>query len=783
MDSDKKGNDTSNLPDIANDVNSMVCQSEDIYRLRQDRYRLFVEDASVGCFETNLAGEFSYVNNAMCRLFGRTQAEIENHSFYDFMEPLDASWAARRFSQITDTEKIARLTWKILRENNTQHILKVSARPIIDSQGRRIGIRGMVRDITKKIRAQKTLVRSRKKIQQLYTTSREAEQRYRTFLKFLPMSLLVQNKDSSFAYLNPAFEKTFGWTREDLERNPQAHVPDSQIETRERSLAQLYQEGAFSGVETKRRTKDGRILDVIIDGSLFYDTDNLPAGRIVALRDVTKAKKDAQITQSLFQIAEALHHYKDLDSLLSFIGQQVQALLQVKHAHIILVDKKSNEVYFRAGVLSDSDSYHTFSQKRVPLNDTYLAGAVILSGEPRIINNLMENKARLIVPREDLTNLLIVPMILGDEVIGAVVGTNRVDRDFKNEDIVLLSSIAHLVSLPIENTRINDELRNSYEEISALNRAKDRIIDHLSHELRTPLSILSATLGMLEADKQNDAERTKRLLERCRRNLQRLNDMQAKIIDITREPNYNEQQTLYSLIERCTDQLETLADIETGKDLGRRMRQRIDQMFSLDHAKSERISLGPYIAAQLETLQAEFSHRQLDFSTDISENAGDIELPSEVLDKILKGLVRNSIEYTPDGGQVKVIVKAGLRGPELTVLDSGIGITRENQQLIFGNYFTTADVSSYGTGIPYNFDAGGSGFDLLRIRVFSERYNFKLVLRSERCLHIPTNADICPGKIADCSYCETPEHCHQTGGSSFTVEFSCAQDLDTNSIT
>lgn len=613
--------------------------------------------------------------------------------------------------------------------------------------------------------------RSRKKIKELYAASLAAERRYRAFLQFLPLPLLVQNNDFSVAYLNPAFERTFGWTRQDLELNPLAHIPADQLKTTQTGKLQLLQNGALSGVETKRLTKDGLTLDVINDGAMFYGAENQPAGMVTALRDVTQSRRDARTSQSLFKIAEALHHYSDLDSLLIFISQQVQSLLQVRHAHIILVDDENREYYFRAGVVQASESYHPFSETRAPLDDTFFAGQVILSGKPRIVNKFGEEKVRLLVPGDDLRNIMGVPMELGRRIMGAMVVTNKLDGQFSQDDVVLLRSIARMVSLPIENARISDALRNSYEEIKALNRAKDGIIEHLSHELRTPLSVLSASLSLLIGDACPDPDTAARILARCQRNLNRITDMQSKIADITRNPHQRTHQTLTYLLELCTDELESLADQEMGPEAGRRIRRRIDQLFNPTQLRSRNIALGAFVQAVIEQLKPKFVHRQVHVFTHLREDSGHVHLPAEVLTKIITGLVRNAVEYTPDGGKIDVTTTAGSHGPELIVADTGVGITRENKRLIFGNFFTTADISRYATGKPYDFNAGGTGFDLLRMQVFAEQYGFHLTVDSQRCPHIPANEDLCPGRTADCSHCDTADHCQHSGGTCFTVRF------------
>ncbi len=450
----------------------------------------------------------------------------------------------------------------------------------------------------------------------------------------------------------------------------------------------------------------------------------------------------------------------------------------MRHAHIILVDEEKEEYYFRAGKVQEPESYQVFSESRVALDDSYFAGQVITSGQPRFINDVANTNIKFVIPHGRLHNILGVPMELGHSICGAMVGANKLDGDFTDEDIVLLKSIAGMVSLPIENARINDELRQSYEKIKSLNRAKDRIIEHLSHELRTPLSVLSASLGMLAGKEYPSPDKLTRILDRSQRNLKRLMDMQAKISDITRDADSYVPQSLKALLNLCTDELEAIAEIEAGKNASQAVREGIDSFFKPQDMQLQHIHLGSFVAEEIELLRPLIAHRQLDVSVHIEENNYSVNLPLDVLKKIISGLCRNAVEYTPDGGQIRVYVRESTGKAEFVVEDTGVGITRENQQLIFGHYFTTADISSYGTGTPFDFNAGGSGFDLLRLQVFSEQYHFKITMHSQRCRHIPANEDICPGSTETCSYCDSEKHCHGTGGTSFTIQFDSGDTID-----
>jgi hypothetical protein len=107
----------------------------------------------------------------------------------------------------------------------------------------------------------------------------------------------------------------------------------------------------------------------------------------------------------------------------------------------------------------------------------------------------------------------------------------------------------------------------------------------------------------------------------------------------------------------------------------------------------------------------------------------------------------------------------------LEVRDYGVGVTAVNSPLIFGGFFHTQDTDLYSSKRPYQFNAGGAGADLLRIKVFSERFGFTVDFQSTRCPFIPEDTDLCPGRISNCSFVSDRQGCLTTGGSSFSVQF------------
>ena len=283
------------------------------YHVMLDRFKVLIEDDATGFFETNPSGELVFFNDSFCNMVGRPPEELIKHHLGAIIDPEEGSAGNCWFDRIKNgNDSPSPIIWRINHADGLDRILAVSPRMIIDAHGRYGGVRGIVRDVTAQMQNQEEIARATSKIEQLYARSHQSKRRYRAFLKFLPIPLLVQNMDHSVAYLNPAYEKTFGWTREDLDLNPFAPIPQDQIKKTLTGKASLLTNGVFYDLETKRLTKDGRELDVIYDGSALYDHNGEPNGLITTMRDITQSKKDARVTQALFNIAKALHYYSDL---------------------------------------------------------------------------------------------------------------------------------------------------------------------------------------------------------------------------------------------------------------------------------------------------------------------------------------------------------------------------------------------------------------------------------------------------------------------------------------
>jgi len=639
--------------------------------------------------------------------------------------------------------------------------LYFTAAPLLDSDGTVLGALETLQDTTERRRAVQASLKS--------------ERRFRTFLDFAPYSILVFSVDGLVSYLNPAFTETFGWTLEELRGKRIPYVPpELEAENREH-LRKLMEEKVIRRYETRRLTKDGRSLDVVWRASVYADSSGEPAGVLVILRDITQVKRIARNNEAMQRISLALPEYPELYELLDYVSGVIKELMETEGGLVILLDEQRQELILRGAAYDDTATQQRAKETRFAV-DELVAGQVIRTGQPIILNDISGDFAIHVERDKKLgyqtRNLLLVPLKSQERTIGTLCAVNKKGSGFDQTDVDLLSMLAGTVVLSIENARFSAEIKKAYMEVSSLNRAKDKVINHLSHELKTPIAVLRTSLVTLEKRLQSlPQESWQPTIDRSRRSLDRLLEMQYQVYDIIQHKTYKTRTVLSNLLDQCSDLLEALIAEQIGEGpVVRQIREYIDNTYGARELIAEIIDLNEFVNRRLEYLKPAFAHREVEVITRLN-SPPPVSIPREVLQKCFDGLLKNAIENTPDEGRVEILV--GTKGPGtlLEVRDFGVGITPENQIRIFEGFFTTRVTMDYSSKKPYDFNAGGKGADLLRMKIFSERYGFDIELKSLRCPSLSRDSDVCPGRISACPACQSGDGCHRSAATRIALYF------------
>jgi PAS domain S-box-containing protein len=580
---------------------------------------------------------------------------------------------------------------------------------------------------------------------------------YEKFLNFLPYPVLIRDATGKITYLNPAFTKTFGWTAGELKgKYGREYIPDSLQGELTEKIKDLPAHKNVIKLATKRITKDGKTLDVVLRAGIKRDENNNPEGMIIVLRDVTMEKRIKRNRSTMHRISQILPRYPDLKKLLFFVNTEIKKLLGTQSANTILLDEDQKQFYFLSATHDDPSTRARIEKARFSM-DELLSGQVVKTGKPMIVNDLSKVQNRYRVRDQKIgykvRNVILTPLRNKERIIGILAADNKKDGDFDETDLEMLNTIAAAVAISIENARVSRELRKAYEELKSINHAKDKMISHLAHELKTPVAILMSCVKILSKKLEQCPEKNwQPTLDRIKRNLDRIIGIEDEVYDIVENKAVFHQKVFSLILEQCRDELEALLAEEIGEnDLVAKIGKKINEIFNPTALPAENISLSHFVEKRIQALQKDMAHRKITLIPRL-KSASPVKIPAEPLRKTVDGLIRNAVENTPDGGKIEVIVHPKGRGVEFMVKDHGTGLTRDAQKRIFEGFFTTQETLNYSSKRPFDFNAGGKGADLLRMKIFSERFGFKISMVSHRCSHIPDSRDICPGSVESCPH-------------------------------
>lgn len=337
-------------------------------------------------------------------------------------------------------------------------------------------------------------------------------------------------------------------------------------------------------------------------------------------------------------------------------------------------------------------------------------------------------------------SLLCIPIYNRDgKTLGVIQLLNKKDGLFTKEDEIFLETFGNHASVFIEMAQLQkariDALEESRKELERLNRVKTKALDHLSHELRTPLAVIKGNIWILKRK------------------------LQPQIASIEGE----------RFFEALGKHLNRLLEIQQETDKIIRSYKEIEGGFLLDELEHF-IPLLPFAEQVLKKIKQRAAHRDIHFYLE-GPKGYCVSIDPRILEDVLEGLLKNAVENTPDEGMIRILLEQKDQRLLLKVQDFGIGITEENQKSIFDGLFHTQETELYTSKRPYDFNAGGKGLDLLRMKVYGQRFGFDLSMESRRCAHLPNNRDLCPGRISACHNCERPEDCFTSGGSTFYISF------------
>ena len=372
----------------------------------------------------------------------------------------------------------------------------------------------------------------------------------------------------------------------------------------------------------------------------------------------SQLKKHDETLETLLEIDRVVSQSLDLDET---FREALAKTMQVTSSdagaiYLLEEDEKTLRLKTSSGISQE------FVQAVSKINvGEGIAGTAVRMKKP-FVTDIDHYPSRDLIPdleKEGFITLVATPLMAKGRVVGAMNLANRRRRVFSKEDIDVLASIGGQIGVAIENARLYQESRISYErlqkaydDLKSLDKLKNEFLSNISHELKTPLVSIRGYSELMHDEKLGDVLKPqKKALEAIIRNTERLT--------------------------RLIDSLLFLSIQQMGKTEIRMI--------------PKPLALDEIVTSSMADMKVMAERKNINMMTDVP--AGLIVMGDrDRLTEVFLNLLDNAIKFTPTGGSISIKAWEEDRSVHVTVSDTGIGIPENVLPLLFQRFYQ-ADAS------------------------------------------------------------------------------------------
>jgi signal transduction histidine kinase len=289
---------------------------------------------------------------------------------------------------------------------------------------------------------------------------------------------------------------------------------------------------------------------------------------------------------------------------------------------------------------------------------------------------------------QELRMELFLPILSKDELVGVLaLGPQRGEEPYGAREVEFLTTLANQTAVALQNARLfeglqglnvriidlNENLRTAYERLERMDQAKSDFLTIASHELRTPLTQIRGYVDVLQELAGMDTL---------------TNDQVLRIAANISSPTLRLENIVNAMLDASQIDAEGLSLRFVPTTL----------------ALTMRLSLEPWLKA--------IEERAIVLEMEGVEEIGPINVDMERMCQAFGNIISNAIKFTPDEG--KITIESQRLDEEhfkVMITDSGIGISKADQELIFEKFYRVGSVSLHSTGTT-KFKGAGPGLGL-----------------------------------------------------------------------
>ncbi len=236
-----------------------------------------------------------------------------------------------------------------------------------------------------------------------------------------------------------------------------------------------------------------------------------------------------------------------------------------------------------------------------------------------------------------------VPMAVMGRIIGTIEVQSYQSGVYRPEHVTAMSMAANLTAVAIENVRLLKLERTARQAAEESNRLKDEFLATVSHELRTPLTAILGWSRLLEDGSVDDVV-SKQAIETICRNAKAQAQIVDDILDVSRIITGNLYLDLHPL------------------------------------------ELAPVVKSAINVVRPTADAKGIQIDARLSATRAMVSGDANRLQQVIWNLLSNAVKFTFSGGRVTVKLSQVASTVEISVSDTGQGISREFMPYVFDRF-------------------------------------------------------------------------------------------------
>lgn len=368
----------------------------------------------------------------------------------------------------------------------------------------------------------------------------------------------------------------------------------------------------------------------------------------------------ARLFESLISVAFTINSHLGLDETLQVITREAARLMDARMASLLLKDESGEWLEMRA---SHGATQDYLRKPRLNIAES-LVGIVMRRKKPMRVENVQRSSHYQNVSlarKEGLVSLLSVPLVHGEEAIGALNVYKGEPHTFSNEEIKILTALSQLSAVAIEKAQLYERIVDMEETLRMNEKlsALGLLAAEVAHEIRNPLTVMKMLFHSLEL-RFDESDPRSRDMEIMEEKMNLLNRIVEQVLDFARstEPVFV-WTNLNKLIE----------------DLGILIRHKLRQ---------------------------QNIRQELNLASDLPGVLAD----ETQLKQAFLNLILNAVEAMPGGGVLSIQTRLKVKqaeddceSVELIFTDTGQGMTEEQRRRLFASLLNTTKPRGTGLGL------------------------------------------------------------------------------------